>query len=134
MSMDENKRTARHAYEARVRGDWDPFYALFDECAELDQAPSLPYGGTFHGIREIRRGMDQMLRAWDFVDCSIERVTGGGDIVISYLHFNVFRKQTGLLYGFPLVELSRFRAGKIIELRPFHWDTHRVNQVFGPKQ
>lgn len=134
MSAESNLNLARAAYAARVREDWDGFFSIFDTAAVLQLPRSLPIGGSFEGLEAVRRGVQSMHSMWDFAGVVLERITAGDEIVIAYLHMNVFCANTAMSYGFPMVELSRLRGRRVIEFTPFYFDTHRVNRVLGTRR
>lgn len=126
-----NIATVKKAYALLDEGNLDAFYDLFADDVIMCEAESLPYGGTYHGKAGLKRGIAKMYEAWSEMLFTIEEVTGGGDLCFVYLHTSASSARTGKTYAFPVAELWRFRDGKVIELRPFYWDTHRAIEVFG---
>ncbi len=126
-----NRKIVESAYEMLARGDWDSFYALFADDVVMHEAESLPYGGTYVGKDGLKRGIGKMFAAWEDMTYSVEQITAGGDLCFVYLHTSATSPRTGKTYAFPVAELWRFRDGKVVEFRPFYWDTHRAINVFG---
>ncbi len=127
---EQNRQTVVDAYVAYAEGRHDDFFALFDAEVELHEASTLPYGGVYKGIKEFRHGIDRMLASWAEMRFEIEAITAGGDLV--FVHFNTAATaRNGRSYAFPVLELWRFKDGKVIEMRPIYWDTHKAVETFG---
>jgi hypothetical protein len=69
---------------------------------------------------------------WQVMKGTLERITSGDNLILAYLHIVLVGKQTDITYGYPVVELLRYSGDRVIELRPFNFDTKRIMQVFGP--
>ncbi len=46
-----------------------------------------------------------------------------GDVVIVRSHVHAQARATGQSVDYPLLQFIRIRQGRILELRPFYWDT-----------
>jgi ketosteroid isomerase-like protein len=123
--------SAKQAYEARFQGDIDGFCAILHEDVVMEQPWSVPYAGTFRGLAAVRRGLEQSASVWGSVSGKLERIAAGHEMIMAYVHMIISGKETGITYGYPAVELLRYKGDKVIELRPFNFDTHRIRQVFG---
>jgi len=77
----------------------------------------------------VRAAFERMYAAWGKVHGAIDKIAVGPDIIVAHLHFSIFGSKTGVGYGFAYLEFCRFKDGKIIELRPFHWDTAHMNKI-----
>lgn len=128
---DKNLAIAKAAYEASARGDWDSFMKEVTDETEFHEPPSLPYGGTYRGVADIIRGAKWMVGAWDDFKFQILEYTAGGDLVIVHLLISGMGRKTGKSFSMPIMEMWRFKEGKVIELRPFYFDTHRCVECFG---
>jgi uncharacterized protein len=104
---------------------------VFADDVELHEADSLPYGGVYKGIEAFKKGIGIMFDAWSDLEFHIEQFTAGGDLVIIYMQLRATGKTTGKTFSFPVAEVWRFRDGKVVEMRPIYWDTHRARECFG---
>lgn len=95
------------------------------------EAESLPYGVTAHGPEATRAGVAAMFAAWSHVRSEFLDYCASGDLVICYLRFTGTARDTGKVYDAYGTEVFRFRDGKIIEWRPFYWDTAAVIEALG---
>lgn len=126
-----NLAVVKKVYEYVDRGDSEGWMALVADDCEFHEPPSLPYGGSYIGIRAMRRGLRNMRGAWEDLEFEILNFTAGGDSVIVHLNIGGTGRKTGKHFWLPILELWRIRDGKVVELRPFPFDTTRMVEVFG---
>ena len=129
-----NRQLIVNAYKALKSGGDVGAMGLFELVApdvQFLEAPSLPYGGTFHGVEGARAGNEGVLRAWRVFHCEIQEVTAAGELVIAYMWLRGSPYGSDEVCEGPVTELFRCKDDKIVEWRPIYWDTHRVRQVFG---
>lgn len=120
------------AYQGRFDADDDTTFAkiLHDDIV-MEQPKSLPFGGVFHGKEAVLDCLASVRGCWSKSSFKLERLTSGDNLLMAYCHMLIASDQTGISYGGPFVELLRFADGKIIEMRPFYFDTGRIAEVFG---
>jgi ketosteroid isomerase-like protein len=126
-----NRKILIDAYEAQLAGAGGALLALLDPEATFQQAASLPYGCVKQGIADIKEGVARMFGTWRPLRVEILEVAAAGDVVMSYYRFTGTSRATGETYDALGTEIFRFRNGKIIDWRPFYWDTHAVRDVCG---
>jgi hypothetical protein len=112
-------------------GDLDGFFSVFTDDVELHEADSLPDGGVYKGIESFKKGIGIMVDAWQDLSFRIEQFTAGGDLVIIYMQLRATGNVTGKTLSFPVAEVWRSRAGKVVEMLPIYWDTYRAPECFG---
>ncbi len=118
MSIDENKKLVRRAFEAFVDGDLSGLRdvlapdAVLHQCGFLHPIPAKAIlGGEFPGLRRVR---DRTMR--------LEQVIGEGDFVA--LHWRTSGQYSdsdstnpgGTPVSFPSMSFVRLHAGKIAEI------------------
>lgn len=96
---------------------------LDPECV-IYQPASLPYGGVWRG----HDGFDSWMRAfceqWASLEVSgTQLYPSGDDVIVSQSHVYATSRRSGVKADWPLLQFLRFRNGRILELRPFYWDT-----------
>ena len=133
MNNEEKRNLAivKAAYAASAKGDWDKFFAGVTDETEFHEAPSLPYAGTYRGKADIMRGTKQVFGAWEDFSYQIMQYTAGGDLVVAHIMISGIGRKTGKSFSMPIMEMWRLRDGKVVELRPFYWDTARCAECFG---
>ncbi|MBR9909327.1 MAG: nuclear transport factor 2 family protein [Gammaproteobacteria bacterium] len=94
---------------------------------------SLPYGGEWHGLDGWQRMKQAIAVVWSELDLKIRRVVGAEDddcfVIIADLKAR--SRQTGQVYAAEVMEKWLWRDGLLVLVRPYYWDTARVNQVIG---
>jgi ketosteroid isomerase-like protein len=119
---------------AKLAGTWAPDsmgnptttesqLELFDENMTILEPISLPHGGRHHGIKEYRELQERMRTLWeqrieatDYWQCGEDRVALR--IVIAWT-----ARTTGRRIVLPMIDLMKFRHGKIVEVEVFLQDT-----------
>jgi hypothetical protein len=96
---------------------------LFDEQLTILEPILLPHGGRHHGVKEYRALQERMRLLWEqriesaeYWQCDDERVALR--IVIAWTAHT-----TGRRVVLPMIDMLRFRDGKIIEVEVFLQDT-----------
>jgi ketosteroid isomerase-like protein len=96
---------------------------LFDENMTVLEPVSLPHGGRHHGVKEYRELQERMRALWeqriestDYWQCGEDRVALR--IVIAWT-----ARATGKRIVLPMIDLMKFRHGKIVEVEVFLQDT-----------
>lgn len=97
---------------------------------ELHESPGLPYGGVWHGQAAFNRFMALIYDTWKPLEVEILDFLAGGEWVCAY-QMLLGTGKTGLQFSTTVAEMWRVRDGKIIELRPHYWDTHRMRSIDG---
>jgi ketosteroid isomerase-like protein len=129
---DANIAIMKKFYEMLAKGDRDWIYDnLIADDFELNEPWSLPYGGTYKGKDTVRRALKRVVESWDDMEFEILNYLAGGDSVVVHAYLGCTGKRTGRRFHLPLMEQWRIRDGKIIELRPFFFDTAKMCEVFG---
>ena len=60
---------------------------------------------------------------WTSLEVRGSRFYTDGDVVLSRSHVYAIARATGQAADWPLLQFFKVRDGRILELRPFHWDT-----------
>jgi ketosteroid isomerase-like protein len=129
-----NLTIVKAAYERHA------FFAAADENTVLREAPSLPYGGEYRGVAAMQRLAQRMRATWGRPgadgksDPTLHReveYTVDGDMVCAHMMFSGTGEKTGKSFSFPVVEVFRFRAGVIVDITVFYFDTQQAVDCFG---
>jgi len=129
---EKNIAVVKKAYEALTNNlGMDVFLSHFAPDAEIHEAPSLPYGGVYKGMEMLPTGMAAIFTAFEDFRFNILNFLTGDDLVVVHLMLTGRGKKTGKTFSMPLMEMWRIRDGKVIEVRPFYFDTARVIECFG---
>ena len=60
---------------------------------------------------------------WSSLEVKESEIFALGDVLVSRSHVFAKARRNGLQTDWPLLQFFRIREGRILELRPFYWDT-----------
>lgn len=125
-TADQNRTVLTRALDALAQGDSAPFWAIFDPDVTFHEASCLPYGGTHQGIEATRRAYGHMSSHYSAMRSVMEAVLASRDIVMLYQTITFEVAANGNTGSLPVVELFRFRNGKVVEWRALYFDACMV--------
>ena len=114
---------AESVYLASGDGDFSGIAATLDPECVIYQPASLPYGGEWRGHSGFEAWMQAFSQQWSSLEVKDTELYSQGDVIVSRSHAYAVAKATGLHLDWPLLQFFRVREQKILELRPFYWDT-----------
>ena len=114
---------AESAYLASGDGDFSGIADTLDPECVIYQPASLPYGGEWRGHSGFEAWMQAFSQQWSSLEVKETELYSQGDVIVSKSHVYAVAKATGLNLDWPLLQFFRVREQKIVELRPFYWDT-----------
>ncbi len=111
----------KRSYESFARDDLDAVMADMHPEIEWQQAQGLPHGGTYRGVKEVRRAIFDPLDAewWDeFTAIPDEFLDAGGEIGVLGRYRGV-AKGTGKRLDVPFVHVWSVEDGLAVRFRQF---------------
>ncbi len=123
---------AESAYLGAGGGDFSEVAATLDPDCVIFQPASLPYGGEWRGHSGFEAWMKAFAEQWSSLQVKDSELYPNGDVIVSKSHVYAVAKSTGQDADWPLLQFFRVRNGKIVELRPFHWDTASMLEALKP--
>jgi ketosteroid isomerase-like protein len=114
----ENKQIIKGAYEAMARGDVRGFLGVLDEQIEVREPDSLPHGGTYRGLDELKGMFAKAGPVLDSARLTIEELTADEDRVVALLRIPLRGGGGDALIS----EHWRLRDGKAVALQVFWFD------------
>jgi ketosteroid isomerase-like protein len=124
----------REAYDAALTGSYEDFLALLDEDIRIILPDSLPHGGSFRGIAGARELRGRLLAAWSAFNVEVLEYLTGQDSVIALIHLVGVLSSTGRAVDTRIAEYWRYRAGKVIELSAYYFDTDAIARAARPER
>lgn len=118
-------------YEYLANNDRDGAYAniMAEDCV-LHEADGLPYGGVYHGRALMKDTLKEVVARFDEFECEIRNYLAGGDEeVVVHLHLKGVGRESRKPFSMPVMELWRVRDGRVVELRPFLYDSAAMAQA-----
>lgn len=116
----------------RLAGEeaWEAFFELFSANCVIHHPDSLPFGGVYRGEQAIRFAFRRVLAAWEEVVMEKLAYFAQGDQVVVHMRAGGVGRTRRNSFWQDLMELWRIENGKIVEMRPFFFDTARLKEVF----
>ncbi|MEU9299415.1 nuclear transport factor 2 family protein [Streptomyces sp. NPDC048269] len=128
--------TAMYAAEAEYLAAGGPGEAPFDLLAPffapdvvLHQAAALPYGGVWSGHVGLERFFLAMSRVWESFDLVEQEFLATGETAVVLTQVRARARATGRELAFPILQTIRVKDSRIVEVRPFYWDTSAIAGV-----
>ncbi|WEB45443.1 MULTISPECIES: nuclear transport factor 2 family protein [Streptomyces] len=125
--------TGMYAAEAEYLAAGGPGAASFDLLAPffapdvvLHQADALPYGGTWHGRSGMERFFLAMSQVWQSFEMTEQEFLAVGETAVVLTQVCARTRSTGRELAFPILQTLKFKDGRIVEIRPFYWDTEAI--------
>lgn len=115
--------------------DFSAIAAMISPDFRMEQTSALPYAGTYKGPEGMADWGRRMAEYFDVVDVQtpeiFEREGSSRLVVVSSVHFRV--RKTGQELDFPLCQVVTVdtEKGLLLDMRPFYWDVHVLNQALG---
>lgn len=104
---------------------------LFDDSVVLIEPESLPHGGRHEGFGEFRSVQAAMRSLWDQTIEGTDYWPCGPDRVALRIVIRWTARATGRSAVIPMIDLMRFRNGRIIEVEVFLADTKALLDTLG---
>jgi len=124
---EENVGVVKRFYQYLADGDRDGAYAnLVAEDCVLHETGVLPYGGVYHGRELMKETLAGVIAGFDEFEFEIFNYLAGGDEVVVHLRMAGVGRESRRPFATPIMELWRIRDGKVVELRPFLYDSAAV--------
>jgi ketosteroid isomerase-like protein len=132
MQVDRNVETVKRLFRAVEERDVEPMYEIYDREVEIDEAPSLPYGGRYHGHDGMVEHGLRYMAAWDHLQTDEDRdmepeFVGAGDRVLVRWRQKAHAAQGSLNHS--VVSEYLLRDGKVVETRMHTFDSAAVARV-----
>lgn len=118
-TTEETRRVLSAFYSAGERGDFAALMQCMDENIVIHEPPFLPYGGTYTGIADFQQKIVAGLAPYgDLTKITVRRLVVEGERGFCVVEI----PQLAGGGSFQLVEESRVRNGKMVEMRIYYFD------------
>jgi ketosteroid isomerase-like protein len=118
-----NREIVQAVFDASAKQDWDTVKSYLHGEIEVIEAESLPYAGVFKGPDGFIALNQQVFDTWADAASHIDHLIADGDHVVVLGSFSGRGKETGQAFTVPLAAVWEFRGEKVIQVRPFYFDT-----------
>jgi uncharacterized protein len=119
-------------FAALKRGDQDQMCALLHPGFTVTEANGLPYAGVYHGPAGWKTLCRNVVKTWKKFNIDLlELVLETDTTVVIRFSISGRSSRTDREFHSTVLELWRIQDGKILEILPYYWDTHRLTEVHG---
>ena len=127
LESERNAAVARNLFRAIERRDGEGVMQAYDKAITIHEAPSLPYGGDYDGLRGAFDHAVGYQGAWDPLQENAERelqaeVIAGGDRVVVLWKQRGRNRQSGETFEMAVASVYHMKDGRIVDSRMFHFD------------
>jgi ketosteroid isomerase-like protein len=125
MSQDgaETRRVVSACYAAASANDAAAIIELMDPDVVLHEAASMPNAGVHRGVDQVMQALGPVFALFDLSRLTIEKIVVDGEYGIGLVDLP-FRDRAG--ESCPVSEVWRVRNSRVVEIRPFYWDTAAI--------
>jgi uncharacterized protein len=122
-----NADAARRLFEAVENRNSQGVAAIYHPSIVINEAPSLPYGGEYHGHEGALRHAQGFRATWDRFQPSnagglAQRFVSQDDQVAVQWRHRAENRETGERIDLPAAGIYRFVDGMVVDSRMFHFD------------
>ncbi len=100
-----------------------------DPGARVVEAASLPYAGEYEGVDGFLRLVRRVFTTFADINVAIQDYIAEGEHVVVLATMSGKRKKDGESFEMPITEIWQVLDGRIMEIRPFYFDTQEVNRL-----
>ena len=130
--QERNLEATKHLYAICAQGDWVAVREMLDDDFFATEAPGLPYEGVFRGRDGLQELYGTVMGMMDSTGMDLIEMTCGGDWVIVLVEIKA--TDAGGDFCIALAEGTRFRDGKICEIKPYYFDPALVHRAVNAKK
>jgi ketosteroid isomerase-like protein len=128
-----NREVMRGIYEGYSRGDLAPFFAVMAEDGRFGFAArrqDIDFAGVWTGHKNIGTSLDKLAKRFKWEKFSCRELIADGDRVVALTGGEVRCLVSNNLIPFEMVDVIRFRDGKIVEFVEY-FDSALLRDVIG---
>jgi ketosteroid isomerase-like protein len=126
---DSNKDLVRRFLGAAQQGDMATVASLLHPQAQVIEADSLPFGGVVTGFEGFTSLVRRVFTTFANTAVTIDETIAEGDTVVVLATMSGQSKASGEAFSMPIAEIWRVQDGLVTEIRPFYYDTQRINSL-----
>ena len=134
MTTETTRALAKQFYKASAQRDTQGILALIaDDVDWLVQGPVdvFPFFGQRHGKAAVLEGYGEIARKLEITGYQVESLLADGDRAAALIRITAIVRATSKVMSFRTTQFSRFRDGKMIEMRGVLDSFDMVEQTIG---
>lgn len=118
-----NREIVQAVFDASAKKDWDTVKSFLHSDIHVFEPDSLPYAGVIIGPDNFIELNQRVFNTWADSKHTIDAIVADGDHVVILGNMAGSGKATGQAFSVPLAAVWRLKEGKVVEVRPFYFDT-----------
>ncbi len=118
-----NREIVQAVFAASADKDWTTVKSYLHDDIQVIEADSLPYAGVFEGPDNFVKLNQMVFNTWADAVNTIDHIVADGEHVVILGNMSGRGKETGQAFSVPLAAVWRLQDGKVVEVRPFYFDT-----------
>lgn len=124
---DRNAAIVHGLFKAVEQRNGEGVARAYDEAIIIHEAPSLPYGGDYQGLRGAFGHATGYRSAWDPLQGDAEReldaeIIADPDRVVVLWEQKGRNPVSGEIFAMPVASVYRMKDGRIVDSRMYHFD------------
>jgi len=123
-----NKEKVQAMFDAMAAGDFELMQSYLHPDVIVTEAECLPYPGIHKGPDAYIKLVHKVVGTWDDLQLSVNAMAEAGDMVMVVSEF-AGKNKMGVAFNMPMTEVFYFTDGKISEVRPYYFDTHKLAEL-----
>ncbi|MBI5062591.1 MAG: nuclear transport factor 2 family protein [Desulfatitalea sp.] len=124
-----NKEKVLAMFAALAAGDMETMKSYLHPDVIVEEAECLPYSGVYRGPDGYLELVGKVVGTWDDLDLSVIAVLAEGDVVVVVSELSA-KSKAGVAFTMPMTEVFFFTDGKVSEVRPYYYDTHKLAALY----
>jgi len=123
-----NTEIVQAMFDAMAAGDFELMKSYLHPEVIVNEAECLPYSGIYQGPDAYIALVHKVVGTWDDLQLSVDAMAESGDLVMVVSEF-AGKNKAGVAFKMPMTEVFHFTDGKISEVRPYYFDTHKLAEL-----
>jgi ketosteroid isomerase-like protein len=115
----EDRAAVKSAYEAFGRGDMDALEKLLHPDIEWRTTPEVPFLGTYKGLEEFQRGMNEWTESFDDLTTEVEEMIDAGEHALVFHRMHGRGRDSGAEVDLAIWQVVSVRDGKLARMHDF---------------
>jgi uncharacterized protein len=127
----EDLETVRRAYDAFARGDADALRSLIAPDIEWRTTPNVPFLGTYHGIDDFFRGMNEWTESFDEITTDVEEIVDAGEHAVVGHRMHGRGRDSGVEVDLAIWQVVTVRDGRLARMHDYNTREEALSAAAG---
>ncbi len=119
----------KRLYASAVANNWEEFQQCIHPDFVIRESAALPYAGSYRGVEGFRELVRTVFTHFQRLNVEPGNYMEGDDYASAIVSLRGKGKKTGGNFETSVLELFRFKDGKVIEILPYYWDQQLIKKI-----